>query len=347
MQKARSPFLRDLILLLVVLLWGVARPAAGGSLHRVSIGDLALDSGGVLKNCTVAYRQFGKINSERSNIVIFPTWFGGTTGHISLVIGPGKLIDTTRYAVLALAALGNGESSTPTSVRDVMTGKFPAFTIGDMVRAQHLLLTRYLKITHVYAVVGGSMGGMQTFQWLVAYPEFMDKAVPYVGSPRLTPYDLYLLHLQKNMIESEVRAHVPTDSIWGNIHLIQQLTVRTPHYVNAHTDPDDIDNQLKTFYATPASTVPLAGFLAQLNAMLAFNIFREYDDDPLRAAARVKAKTLIIVSRSDHTVNPEPAIRFAPLIHARLLVLDDDCGHLAIGCNMTRVAQTIAQFLDH
>ncbi len=332
-------------LFIALFLVGMAY-GAGSQLNRVRIGDLPLDNGAVLENCTVAYRLYGKINREKSNIVLFPTWFGGTTAHIGRVLGADKLVDTTRYAVIAVAALGNGESSTPQSLQDFLSGKFPEFTIKDMVKAQHLLLTRFLNIHHVFAVVGGSMGGMQTFQWMVSFPDFMDRAVPYVGSPRLTPYDLYLLRLQESIITSGARVHCPEDSIWGSIRLIQQLTIRTPEYVNTHTNRKEVDQIIHSFFSPAQNTFPLAGFLAQLRAMSGFDIFREFNDDQHQAAKKVKAKTLIIVSRSDHTVNPEPAIRFAPLIHARLLVLDDNCGHLAIGCNMKTVSSAIAKFLN-
>jgi len=81
--------------------------------------------------------------------------------------------------------------------------QFPRITIRDLVETQHELLTGVLGIHHLKAVMGISMGGMQTFQRIVAYPSFMDKAIPIVGSPRLAPHDLVLWQVQIDTITND------------------------------------------------------------------------------------------------------------------------------------------------
>ncbi|HET9161677.1 MAG TPA: homoserine O-acetyltransferase [Caulobacteraceae bacterium] len=154
---------------------------------------LRLDSGAKLKGLEIAYKTYGNLNPEKSNAVLIchaltldqyvasdhPTT--GKPGWWIQVVGPGKLIDTDRYFVICSNVVGGCMGSTGPSSIDPTTGKpygltFPVITIGDMVRAQAMLIEA-LGVSTLFAVVGGSMGGMQVLQWAADYPERLFSAI--------------------------------------------------------------------------------------------------------------------------------------------------------------------------
>src|SRR5271169_3624841 len=152
-----------------------------------SLGDIKLQSGETLRDRRIGYRTYGTLNADKSNAILFPTWAGGTTEQLQDAIVKDKFADPAVYFVITVDALSNGVSSSPSNSRVQPRMQFPRINIRDMVETQHELLTRVFGIHHLKAVMGISMGGMQTFRCIVAYPDCMDKRIPIVGSPRLAP----------------------------------------------------------------------------------------------------------------------------------------------------------------
>jgi homoserine O-acetyltransferase/O-succinyltransferase len=203
------------------------------------IGDLKLVSGEILSECRVGYRTFGRLNAEKSNVIVYPTWANGRTEQM----GSMEWLRDAGYFIIAVDALSNGVSSSPSNSRLQPRMKFPKITVRDMVESQHELLTRVLHLDHVKAVMGVSMGAMQTFQWVVSYPDFMDKGVPIVGSPRLAPYDLVHWRTQIDAIKN--------DRLWNNgdytenparafEYEIGAIILTTPEFYNAHTTREQV-----------------------------------------------------------------------------------------------------------
>jgi homoserine O-acetyltransferase len=310
------------------------------------LGDFRVESGEVIRDCRIGYRTFGKLNDERTNAILFTTWASGTTEQLQSNIGPTKLVDDSKYFVIAIDALSNGVSSSPSNSRLQPRMRFPKLTIRDMVNAQREVLTRIFHLNHVQAVIGISMGGMQTFQWMVSFPDFMDKAIPIVGSPQLAPYDLILWQAQVDAIMN--------DRGWNNGNYSRNparaadaefgvLLLTTPDNYNKHMTRRQVFEELEKEKKQP-------GFdsnnkIRQAQAMMTLDVTKEFAGSMERAAASVKARVLVIVAKLDHVVTPGPALQFANLLHSQLLVLESDCGHMAPGCESRKVNQAVADFL--
>jgi len=226
--------------------------------------------------------------------------------------------------------------------------KFPQFAMIDNVNAQHHVLTKVLKIKHLYAVYGISMGGMQTFQWMVSYPEFMDKAIPVVGTPQPAPYDLVLWETQNEVLMSdaawkggEYTSNPSRLFAWGFGKLIL-------------TSPDDVNSKMtreQVFEEIAKARKDTGGMdvnnnIRQIQGMTSHDVTKAFGGSWERTAAVVKAKTLVIVATKDAVVTPGPALKFAKMIDAKTVVLEGNCGHLATVCESNTVNAEIKKFLE-
>lgn len=308
-----------------------------------NIGDLNLQSGEVLHNCKIGYRTFGSLNNDSSNAILIPTWFAGVSKDVIGLLGRDKLIDTSSHFIIVVDALGNGVSTSPTNYTDEIP--FPQITIRDMVESEYKLVKNVLKIDHLFAVIGGSMGSMQAFEFAVAYPDFMDKAIPYSASPKITSNEKIIFSLMKEIITSGKKNGEDENEIVKKLNIVIQLLARTPANINRNYPTDKFSEIEKKFERT-SPIFTSACYLTQLDAMFGHDITRNFNSLFEEAAKQIKAKLFIIVSESDLLLNPQPAKDFAASSKAKILVLKNDCGHLAVGYEMDLCRTEIQKFLD-
>jgi len=183
--------------------------------------SMELDSGARLERLHLAYCTWGVLNPEKSNAILvchaltMDQYAGGIhpvsgkPGWWDRLIGPGKLLDTDRYFIICSNVIGGCMGSMGPTAPDA-AGKplglsFPVITIGDMVRAQALLV-QHLGVETLFSVVGGSMGGMQVLQWAADYPDRMFSAVCIASAAR---------HSAQNIAFHEVgRQAIMADPDW-------------------------------------------------------------------------------------------------------------------------------------
>jgi len=183
-----------------------------------SQSPLALSSGKHLKTYEIAYETYGKLNADHSNAILICHALSGDAhasnpesetenpGWWQLMVGPEKPIDTNRFFVICTNVLGSCYGSTGPTSLDPDTHKqyqlsFPVITIEDMVNAQAALID-HLDIQTLFAVVGGSMGGMQTLQWSISHPNRLKKAIVIAAAAQLGPQSLAFNTIGREAIQA-------------------------------------------------------------------------------------------------------------------------------------------------
>lgn len=194
-----------------------------GTIHTFK-QPFRLESGAVLPRLDIAYETYGTLNKEGTNGILVchaltgsahagsecspsagPGWWEG-------ILGKGKGLDTDKYFVVCANIPGSCYGSTgPTSVNPD-TGKayrtsFPAISVRDMVRAEHLLL-RALGVNELATVIGGSLGGMQVLEWAVMFPGTVRSIIPIATAAQHSPWCIGLDDAQ--------RLAIMNDPAWKN-----------------------------------------------------------------------------------------------------------------------------------
>ena len=162
-----------------------SKPAQAGTRHEYTIRNFKTESGVVLPAANIVYGTYGHLNATHDNAILLPSHYMANYHGYEWLIGAGKVLDTTKFFLVATELFGNGRSSSPSNTPEPYHGpRFPEMTIRDNVEAVHKLLTEELKISHLYALIGFSMGAQQAFQWAVSYPTFMGAVVATSGTAK-------------------------------------------------------------------------------------------------------------------------------------------------------------------
>lgn len=312
------------------------------------VSDFRFHTGEVLPALRQAYTTVGDPAGEPVLVL------HGTNGSAEALLnpafagtlfGPGQPLDARRHFIVLPDAIGTGRSSKPS---DGLRTAFPAYNYGDMVRAQHRLLTEHLGIRHLRAIVGYSMGGMHTWLWAQHHPDFMDIAVPMAALPAPMSGRNWLL---RRLVIDAIRH----DPAWQGGHYTQQprsLQVASVFYGLATNGGHLGLQQLAPTRAAADALLDQrlrSPFKGDANDHLyQWEASRDYDPEP--GLDRITARVLAILSADDERNPPELGVlerAIARIPHAEALVIPtgpDTTGHATLG-QARFYAQALAQVL--
>ncbi len=174
-----------------------------------------LHYGGQLPEVEISYETWGTLSSDRSNAVLICPAFSAhshacsserdpSPGWWEEMIGSGKAFDTDRFFVICASLLGGCYGTTGPRSVDPRSGRrygprFPVVTVRDIVDV-HMRLVDYLGVEKLYAVAGGSLGGMESMELAVRYPESVERAFSISATARTRPYTATIRHIGRRAI---------------------------------------------------------------------------------------------------------------------------------------------------
>lgn len=188
-----------------------------------SPNELLLKSGAKLGPITIAYETYGELNTDKSNGILICHALTGDAhaagfhegdkkpGWWNSMIGPGKAFDTNKYFIICTNVLGSCKGTSGPATIDPKTNEpyglsFPVITIPDMIAVQKLLID-HLEIKQLLSVAGGSMGGMQTLQWSIQYPEMMKSAIVIATNTKHTALQIAFHEVARQSIMGDPDWH--------------------------------------------------------------------------------------------------------------------------------------------
>ena len=373
------------------LAWnGLEGPIPGDRAELGRDRPLKLDCGTALGPYTVAYQTYGALNSDKSNAILVchaltgdqfvanPHPLTGKPGWWEIMVGPGKVIDTDRFFVLCANVLGGCMGTSGPNRINPDTGKpwglgFPAITIGDMVRAQIMLLD-HLGIDQLFCVVGGSMGAMQVLEFAARYPDRTFAAIPIAGAAR---------HSAQNIAFHEVgRQAIMADPDWCNGDYLNQgkrptrglAVARMEAHItymseaalhrkfgrrlqsgNKFTYGFDADFQVESYLRHQGSTFverfDANSYLYITRAMDYFDMAAEHDGVLAEAFRGTTVRLCLFSFTSDWlypTVESREIVRALNAVAARVSFVEiaTDKGHDAFLLDEPELHKTMAGFID-
>lgn len=283
----------------------IATIATAGEEPKIfTIPQFTFENGKTLDNMKIGYDTYGELNAARDNAILVVHGASQGRNGYKIFIGPGKAFDTTKYLVITVDTIGGGGSSKPA---DGLGAEFPAYTIRDMVRAQHRLLTQGLGIQKLVAVGGPSMGSFQALEWGINYPDFAKGLILVVPSARSDRHVNAIFDAVINTIKLDPKwnngnySDNPVDGI-VTAGMIYFPWLYSDEHLNTLIDPEEYQKAQRSFGTGWAKVWDARSLIYRYQASSNHDVSQPYNGNMAEALGKIKAKALIIPGMTDRTL---------------------------------------------
>ncbi|MEI6564402.1 MAG: homoserine O-acetyltransferase [bacterium] len=349
---------------------------------------LILESGSVLAELTIAYETYGALTPAKDNVIFICHALTGdahvagyhssderSQGWWDAMIGPGKGIDTNRFHVVCANILGGCKGTTGPASINPATGtpygaSFPNITIGDIVHVHNLLLN-YLGIERLYAVVGGSLGGMQVLEWSIRYPDVPERCICLATAASLSAQALAFDIVGREVITSDPgwsggnyygTGILPRDGL-AAARMLGHITYLSPEIMTTKfgrkkkelpseerfSTRFEVESYLQYQGEKFVERFDSNSYLHITHAMDSYDLTETYGD--LKAALKkVKARFLVVALSSDWLFPPEQSLEIASALvqigkQVSYCLLKAPYGHDAFLVDVEQTSQILCTFL--
>ncbi|MCC6616766.1 MAG: homoserine O-acetyltransferase [Anaerolineae bacterium] len=371
------------------------RPQVGsvGIVQRQSIhfdDTLPLRSGQMLDGFTLAYEAYGTLNADHSNAILICHALSGDAhvagyhtddpdekpGWWDDAVGPGKMFDTDRYFVICSNVIGGCQGSTgpssPAPDGKPFALRFPIVTVPDMVNAQRYLLDA-LGIETLFAVAGGSMGGMQALQWGVDYPDRVRHILFLASTPKSSTQNIAFneigrqaIYADPNWNKGDYYDGTPPDGglavarMVGHITYMSETSLdhkfgRRFHGRENYGFTFETDFEVESYFRYQGykfvTRFDANSYLYITKALDYFDIgdgYRSMED----ALARMKAETLVVSFSSDWLYTAEQALDLVTVLEqldkpVQYHLVQASFGHDSFLVEVELMTKLIGGYLNH
>ena len=309
--------------------------------NHFAIDNFSLQCGAILPEASIVYKTYGKLNSDRSNVILYPTSYGAQHSDIEWLIKPDSILDRRRYFIIIPNMFGNGLSSSPSNHPDCKLAESGFyFTHLDNIRAQKQLLDS-LEIEKLALVYGWSMGAQQAYHWGALYPDRVDRITAICGTAKTTDHNKIFLQSLRTALTADAAwngkkfTDIPDRGFKAFARIYASWAASQAYYRQGlyyQFGYESLEDYLIRGWETNYRKRDPHNLLSAIDTWLYCDVSNNptYQRNYQQALKSITAKTLVMPSTTDLYFTPEDCKAEADLIpNAKYLPIPSIWGHRA------------------